>query len=169
VPATENDKIWNLEFSFNSRCLRQHKIDTIEKLQKSIPALWKFAMTKYLKHKAIPRKGKKDKEFDKALLSERWILLQKCHGVDELTPDLVNRTEKIEDVTGTYQLNKMKKRILRYALINEISPYDLKTILQDIEEVLTVRVRLGSLNWKEFVDKHYAHPSKVGELKHLDL
>lgn len=168
-PATENDRIWNLEASFGSRTLRTHKIDTIEKLQSSIPALWKLATAKYLKHKAIPRKGKKDKEFDKAPLSETWLLLQRCHGVDETTPDLIHKGVKLEDVSGTYQLNKIKKRLLRYAVINDINLYDLTTILKAIEEHLTSEGKLGSLKWNEFVDKHYTHPSKVGELKHLDL
>lgn len=168
-PATENDKIWNLEASFGPRTLREHKIDTVELLQKSVPALWKFVTTKYLKHKAIPRKGKKDKEFDKAPLSETWLLLQRCHGVDETTPALVSTTEKLEDVSGTYQLNKIKKRLLRYAVINCINPYDLTTILEAIGEHLTSEGKLGSLKWNEFVDKHYVNPSQVGELKHLDL
>ena len=169
IPATELDKVWNLEFSFSSRYLREHKIDTVKQLQQSMPAMWKFATAKYLKHKAIPRRHKKDKAFDKAPLSNDWLLLQECHGVDEKTLGLDCITGKLKDVSGTYQLNKIKKRLLRYAIIKDINPYNLTMILEAVEEHLISEGRLGFMKWSEFVNKHYTSPARVGELKHLDL
>lgn len=169
IPANEEDRIWNIEASFNSRFLKSVQIETLDKLEKNLPNLWKIATEQYLKHKSIPRMKKKDRAFEKAPLSEQWLIIQKCHQVTETTEELLKKAERLVDIDGTFQINKMKKRILRYAVINEMNPYDLEDVLKDMREVMTVRVPLGSLNWKEFVDRHYPKKERIGELIDTEL
>lgn len=166
-PVDEKTKIWNIEFSFNSRCLKSFNIKTPEQLQKSKAALWKHATTKYIRHKAVPRTSKK---FKRADISNEWKIIQNCHQVSDETINLIKNVEKKTDVSGLFQLNKMKKRLMRYALIKNLPPEELRNILDLVYEDLTNPSRLGSLCWKDYVTKHFDRHNQLDLLIHgLDL
>lgn len=166
VQADEKERIWNTEFSFNSRCLKSFDIHTLDQLKRKTPELWKHATTQFLKHKAVPRS---DASFKRSKVSAFWAIIQNCHQVKENTVIIEKYTERLQDVDGSYQLNKIKKRILRYSLIRGINSNDLDSILKEIYKDLSRPSQLGLMSWNDFVINRLNPQSDHGELNNLDL
>lgn len=165
VPATEETHIFNLEFSFGSRCLRSLNLTSPELVKLNLSILWKYATSDFIKHKDLPFT---DKAFNRAKNSEQWEVLSRQFGVTSETTYSRNILN-LEDPDGIYRLNKLKRNLLKFALKNEIPLSDLPNILKYVEQRLIKPSTIGCSNWDDFVRGYLIIKPKTFKIDNLDI
>ncbi len=165
IEASEDMRVFNLEFSFNSRSLKKLNADNLERLDSKLPILWKYATTKFLKHKALPRTAK---TFNRCSVSPQWETLSNCFGVtNEHVWSLT--TKNPIDIDGSYRLNKLKRNLLYFGLKQRLDVTDLEAILKRVAEKLREPSVRGISNWEDYLAKALLEKPKTHQLHNLDI